>query len=136
MPSKGMAIRGHISGRGPRSGKDERQRTFRSAHETGAAITSLALIPPSKAEPLFYESRVSCRDLRPPLEIHGSGDSKLQSPAEFSDSDGGGDGGIQGLGAAVISWIWGNVKSVGHQFGYLIGNAVGLVADDDDGRGV
>ena len=80
--------------------------------------------------------RVSCRDLRPPLEIHGSGDSKLQSPAEFSDSDGGGDGGIQGLGATVISWIWGNVKSVGHQFGYLIGNAVGLVADDDDGRGV
>ena len=76
------------------------------------------------------------RDLRPPLEIHGIGDSKLQSPAEFSDSDGGGDGGIQGLGAAVISWIWGNVKSVGHQFGYLIGNAVGLVADDDDGRGV
>ena len=49
-----MAIRGHISGRGPRSGKDERQRTFRSAHETGV-ITSLALIPPSKAGPLFYE---------------------------------------------------------------------------------
>ncbi len=50
-----MAIRGHISGRGPRSGKDERQRTFRSAHETGAAITSMSLIPPSKAGPLFYE---------------------------------------------------------------------------------
>ena len=47
--SKGMAIRGHISGRGPRSGKDERQRTFRSAHETGAAITSLSLIPPAGA---------------------------------------------------------------------------------------
>ena len=94
---------------------------------------------PAKLGPLLRGHgwpRVSCRDLRPPLEIHGIGDSKLQSPAEFSDSDGGGDGGIQGLGAAVISWIWGNVKSVGHQFGYLIGNAVGLVADDDDGRGV
>ena len=36
--SKGMAIRGHISGRGPRCGKDERQRTFRAVHVTGAAI--------------------------------------------------------------------------------------------------
>ena len=53
--SKGMAIRGHISGRGPRSGKDERQRTFRAVHVTGAAITSMSLIPPSKAGPLFYE---------------------------------------------------------------------------------
>ena len=94
---------------------------------------------PAKLGPSFtrlWVTWVSYRDLQTPLEIHGSGDSKLQSPAEFSDSDGGGDGGIQGLGATVISWIWGNVKSVGHQFGYLIGNAVGLVADDDDGRGV
>ena len=29
VPSKGMAVRGLVSGRGPRSGKDERQRTFR-----------------------------------------------------------------------------------------------------------
>ena len=42
--SKGMAIRDHISGRGPRSGKDERQRTFRSAHETGAAIPNYNLL--------------------------------------------------------------------------------------------
>ena len=33
--SKGMAIRGLVSGRGPRSGKDERQRTFRRTRDRG-----------------------------------------------------------------------------------------------------
>ena len=33
--SKGMAIRGHVSGGDPRSGEDERQRTFRRPPATG-----------------------------------------------------------------------------------------------------
>ena len=36
--SKGMAIRGPVSGRGPRSGKDERQRTFRRHLMSPAAL--------------------------------------------------------------------------------------------------
>ena len=36
--SKGMAIRGPVSGRGPRSGKDERQRTFRRHLTSPAAL--------------------------------------------------------------------------------------------------
>ncbi len=35
--SKGMAIRGHVSGVDPRSGEDERQRTFRRPPASGRA---------------------------------------------------------------------------------------------------
>ena len=36
-----MAIRGHISGRGPRSGKDERQRTFDHWSPAGTSVRLL-----------------------------------------------------------------------------------------------
>ena len=42
--SKGMAIRGHVSGGDPRSGEDERQRTFRRPPATGRRHFILVLI--------------------------------------------------------------------------------------------
>ena len=43
-PPKGMAIRGHVSGGDPRSGEDERQRTFRRPPATGRRHLILVLI--------------------------------------------------------------------------------------------
>ena len=46
--SKGMAIRGHVSGGDPRSGEDERQRTFRRPPASGRRYMIRVLISASR----------------------------------------------------------------------------------------
>ena len=55
-----------------------------------------------------------------------------QTPAKFGDGDGGGDGGVEGLGAGVVGRVGRDEEAVGDQGLHAGGDAVGLVADDDD----